>query len=70
MVPTVVAVQVLRISFDAPYRYCRRPATTKIRPLDTIGSSVLPDLYVCEAHADQLVPRAKAKGIEVLPWPP
>jgi hypothetical protein len=36
--PTCIAVQVLRISFDAPCRYGRRRATTNIRPVDAIGS--------------------------------
>jgi len=60
----------LRISFDAPCRYCRRPATNNIRPVDAIGSPMVADLYVCAGHADQLVARARAKGIEVSPWPP
>ena len=47
IVPTVAAVQVLRISFDAPCRYCRRPATTNIRPVDAIGAPMVADLYVC-----------------------
>ena len=34
IVPTCAAVQVLRISFDAPCRYCRHPATTSSRPVD------------------------------------
>jgi hypothetical protein len=34
IVPTVAAVQVITIYFDAPFRYCRdgRRATTNIRP--------------------------------------
>jgi hypothetical protein len=68
--PAVAQVQVLRISFDAPCRYCRRRATTKIRPVDAIGSPMLADLYVCAAHAEQLEVRAKSKGIAVAIWPP
>jgi hypothetical protein len=68
--PTVAAVQVLRISFDAPCRYCRRRAATNIRPVDAIGSPMVADLYVCEGHGDQLIARARAKGIDVTLWPP
>jgi hypothetical protein len=68
--PTVAAVQVLRIAFDVRCRYCRRPATTNIRPVDAIGSPMVADLYVCERHADELVARARAKGIDVTSWPP
>jgi hypothetical protein len=28
------------------------------------------DLYVCDAHAEQLVARARARGLEVSMWPP
>jgi hypothetical protein len=41
---TVVEVQILRISFDAPCRYCQRQATTNIRPVDAIGSPMVADL--------------------------
>jgi hypothetical protein len=70
--PTCVAIQVLRISFDSPCRYCRdgRRATTYIRPVDAIGSPMVADLYVCAAHGEQLIGRAKAKGLEVSMWPP
>jgi hypothetical protein len=70
IVPTVAAVQVLRIYFDASCRYCRLPARTNIRPVDAIGSPMVADLYVCTAHAAQLVARARAKGLEVSLWPP
>jgi hypothetical protein len=33
MQPTCVEVQVMRISFDASCRYCRRHATMNIRPV-------------------------------------
>lgn len=64
--PTVAAVQVGRIYFDAPCRYCRdgRRAATNIRPVDHIGRPMA-DLNVCDAHSDQLVKRARAKGLEV-----
>ena len=66
IVPTVVEVQVMRISFDAPSRYCRgdRRATTNIRPVDSIGRPMA-DLNVCDAHAEQLVERAKARNLEI-----
>jgi hypothetical protein len=70
IVPTVVEVRVLRISFDALSRYCERSATTSIRPVEAIGSPMVADLYVCAGHAEQLVTRARAKGIDVAPWPP
>ena len=38
--------------------------------LDAIGSPMVADLYVCAAHAEQLVDCAKAKGMEVAMWPP
>jgi len=68
--PTCVEIQILRIYFDALCRYCRRPAITNIRPVDAIGSPMVADLYVCAGHAEQLVERARAKGIELSPWPP
>jgi len=57
--PTVAAIQVGKIYFDAPYKYCRdgRRATTNIRPVDSIGRP-MPDLNVCNAHAAQLIQRA------------
>jgi hypothetical protein len=67
---TVVEVQVLRISFDASCRYCRRAATTNVRPVDAIGSPMVADLYVCDPHAEQLVARARAKNLEITIWPP
>jgi hypothetical protein len=63
--PTVVEVEVMPIYFDATCRYCRRPATTKIRPVDGIGRPMA-DLNVCDGHAGQLVQRAKVKNPEVL----
>jgi hypothetical protein len=65
--PTVVAVQVGKIYFDAPCKYCRngRRATTNIRPVDTIGRPMA-DLNVCTPHAEQLVVRARSKNLEVL----
>jgi hypothetical protein len=64
--PRVVAVQVGRIYFDAPCKYCRegRPATTNIRPVDSIGRP-MGDLNVCAAHAERLVERALARKLEV-----
>jgi len=66
---TVVAVQVIRISFDASCRYCWRRATTNIRPVDAIGSPMVADLYVCTAHVEQLVARARARKLEISIWP-
>jgi hypothetical protein len=70
--PTVVEVQVVPIYFDALCRYCRdgRRATTNIRPVDAIGSPMVADLYVCPSHAEQLVARAREKGLDVSMWPP
>jgi hypothetical protein len=70
--PTCTAVQVLSVSFDVLCRYCRhgRRATTYIRPVDAIGSPMIADLYVCAPHADELVARARAKGLAVSIWPP
>ena len=70
--PTIVAVQVMRIYFDAPCRYCRNGSrtTTNIRPIDAIGSPAVADLYVCDPHAEQLLGRARAKGLEICIWPP
>lgn len=66
IVPTVVAVHVGKIYFDAPRRYCRdgRRATTNIRPVDTIGRP-LGNMDVCTPHAKQLVARAQARNLEV-----
>jgi hypothetical protein len=71
VVPTTVAIQVARIYFDAPCRFCRdgRRATTNLRPIDTIGRP-MGNMDVCEAHAEQLVARARAKNLEVSIWPP
>ena len=68
--PICVEIQVLRISLDAPCRYCRQSATMNIRPVDAIGAPKTADLYACDAHAGQLVARARAKGLEVSMWPP
>ena len=68
--PAFVEVQVLRISFDAPCRYCRRPATTNIKPIDAIGSPMVADLYVCDPHAEQLIARAQKRSLEVSICPP
>jgi len=48
IVPTVAAVQVMKIYFNAPCKYCRdgRRATTNIRPVDYIGRPMA-DLNVC-----------------------
>ena len=64
--PTAVAVQVAKIHFDAPCRFCRdgRRATTGIRPVDYIGHP-MGDLDVCSVHAERLIERARAKGLEV-----
>jgi hypothetical protein len=44
IVPTVVEVQVGKIYFDAPCRYCRggRRATTNIQPIDALARQWLP----------------------------
>ena len=65
-----VEARVLRISFDAPCRYCQHRATMNVRPVDAIGSPMVADLYACTAHTDELVTRARVKGIEVSMWPP
>jgi len=64
--PKVVAIQIGRIYFDAPYRYCRdgRRATTNIRPVDAIGRP-MGDLNVCAGHAAQIIERALARELEV-----
>lgn len=64
--PTVAAVQVGKIYFDAPCKYCRNGgrATTNIRPVDHIGRPMA-DLNVCTPHAQQLISRARAKKLEV-----
>ncbi len=66
MEPKAVAVQVGKIYFDAPCRFCRdgRRATTGIRPVDYIGHP-MGDLDVCSAHAERLIERARAKGLAV-----
>ena len=71
IIPTVVAVQVGKIYFDAPCKYCRNGsrATTNIRPIDSIGRP-MGDLNVCDAHTRQLVARARAKNLEISAWPP
>jgi hypothetical protein len=63
---TVVAIQVMRIYFDAPCKYCRdgRRATTNVRPVDFIGRP-MGDLNACTRHADQLIDRARARSLEV-----
>ena len=50
--PTVVAVQIGKIYFDAPCKYCRdgRRATTNIMPVDHIGHPMA-DLNACTPHA-------------------
>lgn len=63
--PTVAAVQVGKIYFDAACKYCRKRATTNIRPVDHIGRPQA-DLNVCNSHAKELIRRARAKRIEVL----
>jgi hypothetical protein len=67
---TVVEGQVLSIGFDASCRYCRHRATTNIRPVDAIGSPMVADLYVCDGYSEQIVARARAKGIQISMWPP
>jgi hypothetical protein len=66
LVPTVVAVQIMPIYFDASCKYCRdgRCATTNIRPVDAIGRPMA-DLNVCTPHAEQLVARARTKKLQV-----
>ena len=63
----------LTIQFEAPCRYFRdgRNATTNIRPVDAIASPMVADLYVCKAHLERLVARARAKNLKVsMLWPP
>jgi hypothetical protein len=67
IVPTCVEVQVdgsisMRSADNAGL------ATTSIRPVDAIGSAMVADLYVCEAHAGQLLARARNREISI--WPP
>jgi len=64
--PTAVAVQVAKIHFHAPCKFCRdgRRAITNLRPVDSIGRP-MGDVNVCESHAKRLVERACAKGLEV-----
>ena len=59
-------VQVAKIYFVAPCRYCRegRRATTNIRLLDSIGRP-MGDLNVCAGHTERLIERARAKGLAV-----
>jgi hypothetical protein len=64
IVPTVAAVQVGKIYFEARCKYYRCRATTNIRPVDHIGRPMA-DLNVCGAHAAQLIDRARAKKLEV-----
>jgi hypothetical protein len=64
--PTVAALQVAKIFFDAPCKYCRsgQRATTNIRPIDSIGRP-MGNIDVCSAHAERLVQRARAKRLMV-----
>jgi hypothetical protein len=70
--PTCVEIQVLRIYFEAPCRYCpgHRSASINVRPIDAIGSPMVADLYVCEGHAENLIARARARDLGVSIWPP
>ncbi len=64
--PRAIAIQVGRIHFVAPCRYCRdgRRATTNIRPVDAIGPP-MGDLNICAVHAGRLIERARARGLVV-----
>ena len=64
--PRAIAIQVGRIHFVAPCRYCRdgRRATTNIRPVDAIGRP-MGDVNICAAHAGRLIERARAQGLAV-----
>ena len=64
--PQAIAVQVGKIYFVAPCRYCRdgRRATTNIRPVDAIGRP-MGDVNICAVHAGRLIERARAKGLAV-----
>lgn len=62
--PTVVAIQVGKIYFDAACKYCRKRATTNIWPVDHIGRPQ-GNMDVCSDHSEQLIERARVKGIEV-----
>src|ERR1700732_3573700 len=61
--PTVVAIQVGKIYFDAPCRYCRdgRRATMNVRPVDYIGHPMA-ELNVCSAHAERLIGEREARS--------
>lgn len=64
--PAVVAIQVSKICFEAPCKYCGdgRRASTNIRPVDYIGRP-LSDLNLCGSHAEQLVWWARVKNLEI-----
>jgi hypothetical protein len=64
--PRAIAVQVGKIHFVAPCRYCRdgQRATTNIRPVDAIGRP-MGDVNICAVHAGRLIERARAKGLAV-----
>jgi hypothetical protein len=62
--PTVIEVQVGKIYFDAICKYCGKRATTNVRPIDHIGRQQ-GSIDVCGSHAEQLIQRARAKGMEV-----
>ena len=69
IVPTVVEVQVLRISFDAPCHYCRggRRATTNIRSVDATGWPPQANMDVCGPHADQSSAHSQgSRGFEIV----
>jgi hypothetical protein len=69
--PTVVEVQVLRISFDARADTAvPAPSGYKYPAGRPIGSPMVADLSVWSSHAEQLGERARAKGIEISIWPP
>jgi len=62
--PRVVAVRFGKIYFFARCRYCRRDATTNVRPIDSIGRPD-GDVNVCDQHADFLRSRARMKSLEI-----
>ena len=53
-----------RVSRGVSIRGCRAVAASNIRPVDHIGRPQA-NLDVCRAHADELVRRARAKGLSV-----
>jgi hypothetical protein len=64
--PTLVAIHVGKIYYAArcSIRRCTASVTANIRPVDHIGRPQA-NLDVCSPHAEPLIQRAHAKGLEV-----